>query len=88
MAKNKKRKKFAVSRRYAYHNKRLNDRNISENKRIYSKQWIDGYNDPYVKTNYDAVCDEIQRSKGKISRNYSIVLNGYKNGLKARLKEK
>lgn len=77
-------KRSAVSR-FNYHKARATDRTITENKRIYSRNWIDGFTDKHARQNYSAVCSEISAKKGRMSKTYSVILNGYRNGLKAQI---
>jgi len=84
----KKQKYSSLQKKY-YHESRLK-KNIKETKKLYSKNWLDGFNDDHVSDNLIAVKDEIARAKkNKISSksNYYICLIGYKNGLLARLKK-
>lgn len=88
MAKSRNKKRYTVADRAAYHRARSSNANISENKKLYSRNWLDGFSDPHAKSNYPAVCSEIQRKKGQMSKEYSVSLFGYKNGLKAKLAKK
>lgn len=78
-------KRYNLNDRLKFHKNRVNNPNISEGKRIYSRHWLDGFTDSHAKNNYSAICCEIDRKKGRCSRTESIVLHGYKNGLKANL---
>jgi hypothetical protein len=78
-------KKLSVSTRFRFHSARLNDKTVTKNKRLYSREWIDGYTDSHPRENYFAVCSEIKRKRGRISKEHSIMLNGFRNGLKAQL---
>lgn len=78
-------KKRSVATRFNFHKARATDRTVTENKRIYSRNWLDGFTDNHARQNYSAVCSEIAAKKGKISKAYSVMLNGYRNGLKAQI---
>lgn len=83
-------KKYSVKQRYKYHLNRMFDQNASASARVYSRHWIDGYNDPFPNGNFQAVCTEIdyKRKKGrKIIKEEAPMLFGYKNGLSAQLEE-
>ena len=78
-------KKFSFCDKVEYHKARLANPNVSENKKCYSRNWLDGCNDRFAKNNYSAVCKEIEYKKGLVPKDYLISLYGYKNGLKANL---
>ncbi len=84
------RKKYSVNERVEYHKKRINSFDSSIRAKSYSMSWLEGYNDSYAKQNYSAVCSEItaRKKNGRLTRNESAVLYGFKNGLKARLSKK
>lgn len=84
MAKNN----YSIKEKVVYHKRRLVDNRVSKNKKCYSKNWLDGYFDEHAKNNYKAVCNEIKARKGTLTKDYSICLYGYKNGLKTKLKLK
>lgn len=93
MAKNKKgnyatKTKYSAAEIAAYHKKRLEDPNVSENQKCYSRNWLDGFNDRFARNNYSAVCTELKYKKGKVPREYLIPLFGYRNGIKANLNTK
>lgn len=79
------RKKYSVSERVDYHKKRVQDPKVSEGKKIYSREWLGGFNDKHAENNYAAVCSEIQKRKGHMPRQAAVVLFGYRNGLKAKI---
>lgn len=81
-------KKYTVEQRANFHKRRVNNTKVSENKQCYSRNWLDGYTDTHAENNYKAVCAEIKQKKGHVSKPYSIVLHGYRNGLKAQLDKK
>ena len=81
-------RKYSVSSRVAYHRARANSSKTSVRKKAYSLNWLDGYTDRYARDNYAAVCSEISRKKGKLTRNERAMLYGYRNGLKAQLEKK
>lgn len=81
-------KKYSAASRERYHKSRVNSNNVSKNKKLYSREWLDGFTDPHAAQNYQCVCSEIKSKKGHVSRDYSIILHGYRNGLKAQLDEK
>lgn len=85
-----KKKKYTIQERAEYHKKRINSFDSSIRAKSYSMSWLEGYNDSYAKQNYSAVCSEINARKknGRLTRNESAVLYGFKNGLKARLSKK
>ncbi len=80
-------KKYSIKERAEYHKKRINSFDSSIRAKSYSMSWLEGYNDPYAKQNYSAVCSEIEHKKknGGLTRNESAILYGFKNGLKAKL---
>lgn len=80
-------RKYSVSSRVAYHRARANSSKTSVRKKAYSLNWLDGYTDRYARDNYAAVCSEISRKKGKLTRNERAMLYGYRNGLKAQLEK-
>ena len=80
-----KRRKYSVAERVNYHENRATSSAVSDNQRYYSKHWLDGYNDPWAENNYRAICSEIKRSRGHMTKTDAVVYYGYKNGLKARL---
>jgi len=80
-----KRRKYSVAERVNYHENRATSSAVSDNQRYYSKHWLDGYNDPWAENNYRAICSEIKRSRGHMTKSDAVVYYGYKNGLKARL---
>ena len=84
----KKRKQYSPAARANYHKRRMNNSAVSEGKRVYSKNWVEGFTDSHAKTNYNAVLTEISAKKGRMSKDYAAVLYGYKNGLKAQLEKK
>ena len=81
-------RRYSVEARAAYHRARVDSRNISANKKFYSRNWLDGFTDKHPYENYQAVCSEISRKKKNASRNVRISLYGYRNGLKAQLDKK
>lgn len=81
-------KKFSYADKVKYHERRVNNPNVSEGKKAYSRSWLDGVHDTHAKSNYSAICHEIEYKKGRCSRIESIVLNGFKNGLKAKIDSK
>ena len=80
-----KRRKYSVAERVNYHENRATSSAVSDNQRYYPKHWLDGYNDPWAENNYRAICSEIKRSRGHMTKSDAVVYYGYKNGLKARL---
>lgn len=79
--------KYSIEQKVAYHKRRLVDNKVSDNKKCYSKNWLDGYLDEHARNNYNAVCHEIKSRKGTLTKDYAICLYGFKNGLKAKLKK-
>ena len=81
------RKNYTPREKEAYHTNRVNNPHVSDEKKLYSKQWLDGFHDKNAEFNFPGVCHEINyRKKDKDTpRNYKIMLNAYKNGLKANL---
>lgn len=72
-----------------YHRGRLNSSHVSDNKKIYSNGWLDGYHDSHYKSNLIAVKSEIRtRRKNKVPfSSYDIDLIGFHNGMKERDKQ-
>ena len=83
----KKNKKYSVLQKSKYHEKRVHDSTLSENKRIYSRNWLEGLSDYHADSNLKACNSEIKkRREARVKVNsYDIGLYGYRNGLKARL---
>ena len=83
----KNKKKYSIQEKSIYHERRARNPLVSENKRIYSRNWEEGFTDHYFITNLSACDSEIKkRRKAKVKINsYDIGLYGYRNGLKARL---
>ena len=79
-------RKYSPMEKNIFHEKRLRSDSVSENKRIYSKNWIEGFLDPHYRTNLSACNDEIkERRRNKVKVNsYDIGLYGYRNGLRTR----
>ena len=84
----KKKRNRTIAERVNYHTKRLNSAKATENQKIYSRNWLDGFYDRHADVNYSAVCSEISAKKGRMSRAYSINLHAYRNGAKAQLDNK
>lgn len=95
-------KKYSAMEKAAYHKKRLQS-SINENKKAYSRNWLDGFNDKHGANNLVAIKSEladrleyIKRNKSKMSkedlaaikRNNNIVFRGYINGAKSKLQGK
>ncbi len=80
-------KKYSVTSRAAFHKKRLHDPHASKRQRLYSGNWLEGYNCAFAENNYSAVSAEInhKRKNKLLSRDEAIMLNGYRNGCKARM---
>lgn len=74
------RKKYSVAQRKSFHEKRVLDKTVSENKRVYSKSWFDGYSDTHASNNYPAVLSEISaRKRRRVPHSvYDVTLQGYK----------
>ena len=83
------RKKYSTKQKLNYHSNRLKRSNVSENKKTYSRHWLEGYNDPHYKFNLSGAKSELKgRRKNKVPfSTYDIMLLGYKNGLVERNKE-
>lgn len=82
-------KKYSVTDRLRFHQARVNNPQVSENKRWYSRNWLEGYHDWHAKNNYSAVCSEIEyKKRNKCLKESAPGLFGYKNGLAAQLSEK
>lgn len=84
--KKKSRGVFSASQKFDYYKKRLGK--VRGGQLIYRSNWIDGFTDPHVRENYKAVVSEINKcKKNKVPFNdYYLSLIGYRNGLKAKLK--
>ena len=80
-------KKFSIESRAAFHKKRSTDSHVSEGKRFYSRQWLDGFNDVHAKHNITATKIEKahMREMGLLTRDQSIFYDGYIRGCKARI---
>lgn len=85
-----KKKKYGIPEKVSFHEKRAVSSSASEVKKLYSKQWLEGFHDTHAECNYGSVCQEIDfRKKDKDTpRGYRIMLNAYRNGLKAQLDSK
>ena len=86
--KRQKKRKYSALEKSAFHESRIKNDCVSENKRFYSRNWIEGFTDPHYRSNLDACNFEIKkRRKAKIKVNsYDIGLYGYRNGLLTRKK--
>lgn len=86
MAKKKKRK-FSIEERAEYHSNRLNDPNVSENKKVYSRYWIHGFKDTHAKTNLSSYRGEkkYRKEMGQLDRSEACMFNGVIAGAKARI---
>lgn len=78
-------KSYSFDEKVKYHQKRLEDPKVSDNKKCYSRNWLDGFQDRFARNNYSAVCTEIKYKEGRVPKEYLIPLYGYKNGIKANL---
>lgn len=79
-------KRYSIKDRAAYHKSRVDDSHLSDNKRLYSRQWLDGFTDKHPRENYDACRAEIRKRKvTALSNGEKSLLFGYRNGLKAQL---
>lgn len=85
-------KKYSVEEKFKYHKLRsAKSSKIGVKNKCYSKAWCDGFLDTHSKQNLSAVNSEINYVKRNLkkSKERSIKLadlNGYRNGLMARLK--
>lgn len=89
MSKRKGKASYSAGQRRLYHEKRANSPEVSENKKLYSRNELDGFPDSHAESNYSAVKSEIvSRKRNKASHSsYNIMLHSYKNGLSAKLKK-
>lgn len=80
-------KKYSAISRAEFHVKRLNNPHASKRQRSYSSNWLEGYNCEFAKNNYSAVSAELdyKRKHKSLSRDEAVMLNGYRNGCKARI---
>lgn len=83
----KKRIKYGYNERSRYHQSRIGNPNVSDKKQLYSREWIQGYMDEHAEFNYRGVCSELKSRGKKAPRDYKIMLNAYRNGLKAQLEK-
>ena len=70
-------KRYSAQARAAYHKSRVKNADTPAGKKTYSLNWLDGYTDSYARGNYSAVCSEISRKQGKMSRDERAVLYGF-----------
>lgn len=82
-----KRKKYSYDDRSRYHQSRVGNPNVSDNKQLYSREWIHGYMDEHAEFNYSGVCSELKSRGKRAPRDDKIMLNAYRNGLKAQLEK-
>lgn len=82
-----KKKQYSSKEKVKYHENRVRA-NVSVNKRIYSKNWLEGFNDPAFKHNLSAAESEIRARKRNHApfNEYDIGLRAYRNGLAERCK--
>ena len=79
------RKNYTTREKEAYHTNRVNNPHVSDEKKLYSQQWLRGFHDIHAKGNYSAVCTAISFRNPNRTQSEKIMLNAYKNGLKANL---
>lgn len=84
----KKYKKYSALEKSVFHESRIKNDSVSENKRIYSRNWIEGFTDQHYRSNLEACTSEIKkrRKAGVKINSYDIGLYGYRNGLLTRKK--
>lgn len=80
--------RYSTTQKIEYHANRLKNSRISDDKKVYSRNWLEGYNDPHYKFNLGGAKSELSaRRKNKVPfSNYDIGLLGYENGLRERNK--
>ncbi|MCD8308426.1 MAG: hypothetical protein LUD19_01130 [Clostridia bacterium] len=79
----KNKKQYTAEQKYQYHKQRMNDKSVSENKRIYSRAWVTGFCDPYAKENLSPTIAEYERNKKYMDRGSKAHWQGDINGTKA-----
>lgn len=82
--KKKKQQKHSPVERYDYHRARMNSNKVSEGQRKYSRDWVDGFEDPHADFNHGAAVHELKRAPRNAGRLYIVGLKGYIAGTKAR----
>lgn len=89
MAKRKQKRNYSFSEKFRYHSERAKGDVMTDNKALYSKQWLEGVNDKHAENNFRAVKSEIRsRRLSKVPfSSYDIMLAGYRNGLSSKLKK-
>ena len=76
----------SIKSRVAYHTARSSCANLSEGKRLYSKNWIEGYNDPRPQSSY-SWASHMLSGKVRLSREQVIACRGFRAGIKAQLQK-
>lgn len=81
------RKNYTPREKEAYHTNRVNNPHVSDEKKLYSQKWIDGFHDKHAEFNFRSVSYEIKclKKDKNTPRDHKIMLNAYKNGLKTNL---
>ena len=65
MAKRKQRRKYSFSEKLKYHTQRAKGDVMTDNKALYSTQWLEGANDKHAENNFSAVKSEIRSRRAK-----------------------
>lgn len=83
-----KKKQYSSKEKVKYHENRVRENDAGDNKRFYSMNWLQGFNDPAFKHNLSAAESEIRARKRNHApfNEYDIGLRAYRNGLAERCK--
>lgn len=68
-------KKYSTQDKVNYHKKRINDKSLSEDQRLYSRTWLSGFLDNYADHNLKALKREYsdRKAKGKLYKSENIM---------------
>lgn len=93
--KTKKFKYYTPEQRAEYHSKRVNSKDISNEKRMYSRNWLEGYNDSHAEFNLKGskieleqnrkYANELKETVSSIEKNNKFSLGAYIKGLEMRV---
>lgn len=84
-----KRKSYTTEEKLRFHKSRIKQPGISKEKKAYSWNWVDGYNDPNYRVNLVPGFTELAEFKRKKIRDpiYENILKGWTSGMYERNKQ-
>lgn len=56
-------RKYSLAEKAKYHKNRLQSPKATENQKVYSRNWLDGFNDEHVNDNFQAIKKELNQRK-------------------------